>query len=818
MAAFPQEKTATEKLAKFAGNIYTFNRLYPQEKVYLHFDNTAYYLGETIWFKASPVLAENHQPSPFSKVIYVELLSPEGDIVETKKLKAEAGQCHGEFSLKEGLLHAGFYEIRAYTKAMLNFGEETVFSRVFPVFDEAGETGEYRRKMTVRNYRRRIPNQRQEAPQTDKLNLSFFPEGGSLIAGLPCNVAFKATDDKGTGVDIAGKIHHAKHEEIAEFSTLHQGMGLFNLLPDKEKYTATVVYEGKKYTFDLPKALSSGYSMQVQNLNPEIISTLIRKTPDLPDDTAGIAFTCRGKLYAFETFTFDASGEYTLLLPKTAFPSGVIQITLFNARGEVLAERLAFANAGKQPVSGTATVRTSHEPYAPIDIDFEIADSAKNPLETSFSLSVRDAATSTASPYLDNIQTHLLLSSDLKGYIQNPAYYFESDDTKHLLALDLLMLVQGWRRYSWQKMSGTEPFEVKHGIEDRLLIEGSILSLYKRKPLKEINVTMWMTNSEGFSFRGKCMTDEDGKFNFALDDLYGRWDLNLQTQKNGKKTVENILLDRNISPQPKYLSLAEESLPEIPSKEMPEIRPADSSDTLTLEKEIPADASHRSHFLKEVVVTEKNKFKKEDLGRRYADIVYDVVAEIDKIIDSNESYIEDVQDFLLRTNPYFSIIGMDTATATEFYRYKGRPILYQVDNVPVANTVWYDHGSQSIKIPVSEIEKIMISEEMLLTQDYTDIYIYTNKNGRRRNSQKGIRNTYFTGFSRAEEFYSPDYRYIPLPEEKDFRRTLYWNPEVKTDKNGITSVHFYHNAAGREIEIHAEGISKTGIPFVITNY
>ena len=119
-----------ERMEAFFADINDFNRRYPQEKVYLHFDNTAYFLTETIWFKAYVVQASNHVPSRLSGVLYVELLSPEGAVLETKKLPVVDGGCHGEFYL-DSLYLSGYYEVRAYTRYMLNFGPDAVFSRVF---------------------------------------------------------------------------------------------------------------------------------------------------------------------------------------------------------------------------------------------------------------------------------------------------------------------------------------------------------------------------------------------------------------------------------------------------------------------------------------------------------------------------------------------------------------------------------------------------------------------------------------------------------------------------------------------------------------
>ena len=121
-----ENQPASQQLNAFAQHFATFAKEYPQEKAYLHFDNTAYYLGETMWFKVYVVTAGRNGLTQLSKTLYVELLTPEGNILETKKLKIENGQCHGEFQLKDSL-YSGFYEVRAYTRYMLNLEKEYLF-------------------------------------------------------------------------------------------------------------------------------------------------------------------------------------------------------------------------------------------------------------------------------------------------------------------------------------------------------------------------------------------------------------------------------------------------------------------------------------------------------------------------------------------------------------------------------------------------------------------------------------------------------------------------------------------------------------------
>ena len=124
------------RVVSFIEALNIFSRNVPQEKVYLHFDNTSYFQGDNIWFKCYVVTAGQHQLSPLSKTLHVELLNPGGETVDKRILRIENSQCHGDFSLNQLTFYSGFYEVCAYTKYMLNFGEDVIFSRLLPVFDK----------------------------------------------------------------------------------------------------------------------------------------------------------------------------------------------------------------------------------------------------------------------------------------------------------------------------------------------------------------------------------------------------------------------------------------------------------------------------------------------------------------------------------------------------------------------------------------------------------------------------------------------------------------------------------------------------------
>jgi hypothetical protein len=77
---------------------------------------------------------------------------------------------------------------------------------------------------------------------------------------------------------------------------------------------------------------------------------------------------------------------------------------------------------------------------------------------------------------------------------------------------------------------------------------------------------------------------------------------------------------------------------------------------------------------------------------------------------------------------------------------------------------------------------------------------------------KGLRRTTFQGYNTVETFEMNDYDL--LPPESDYRRTLFWEPDVQTDDNGNAHIEFWNNSSCTQILISAEGITSDGRPLV----
>ena len=887
------------KLTPFMLALYGFSNAIPQEKVYLHFDNTSYYQGDDIWFKCYVVTAGLHQLSDLSKTLYVELLNPGGEVVVRRILKIENGQCHGDFTLNQLPFYSGFYEVRAYTKYMLNFGDDVIFSRLLPVFNKPETEGNFEEKEML-NYGRwvggNMPMKRERPEKGKALNVRFFPEGGNPVQGVTSRFAFEATDAFGNPVDVTGTIFNAAKQEIGRFAVAHEGRGVFRYTPatGKGKDFAAVEYDGRKYQFDMPAGLPQGVVMETDNLSyPDSIGVTLRKNSNTPDDMFGIAVMSGGKVQDYCVVLLVEEDETGFRLDKKRLPSGVSQIVLFNRAGEIVCDRLVFIQKNDQRVNiKVKTDKPAYRPYEPVEMEVSMTDGSAMPVATTFSMSVRDGANGVENNH--SVLTELLLMSEIKGYVRNPSWYFEDKndmvETRRATSLlDLLLMVQGWRRYSWNQMAGIEPFELKYQPEQGIETNGSVVGTTIRGrqiPKSGVDVSLlFHQRAENVEAEGSMvehfLTDSLGRFSFVLD-IKGRNDMILAVHEKGKPKNYKIMLERVFNPalrKYRYVDLQVNRVENNPISDDDIESYTENDDSLYLawqDSLTKSGLDEKVISLNEVTVKAKRRTRERDIfqNRSTSIAYYDASSELEKIFDSGDFTGNDIQQFLTITNNNFAIkrneivkeeslygkctiydvdnpflegnmrppLKKKSLTKTDirncyyslqhknvdFLLYKNKMTLFVINYQPV---VWLPHPDKYFKytfINVSAIKSIYINENPAVIAQYIEspniakvnpqelalhlgcvVFIETYPDGEMLgDAGKGNRKTHLEGYSPVKAFYSPDYS--SLPQESDYRRTLYWNPMITTDDTGLAKVSFYNNSNCKNFSISAETITPHG--------
>lgn len=823
-------------IREMVNRINLFNRYLPQEKVYLHFDNTAYFMGEKMWFKAYVLRSDNHHATDVSRVLYVELLDRSGNVVETQKLPIGAmGQADGVFDLRN-VLAGGFYEVRAYTRYMLNWDSSWLFSRVFPIFETPGKEGDYSRPSlgkTAWQVREseKVPTKEKTGisfAKPEDGNIAFFPEGGHLVENLSCRVAFEIRDRQGLPVNGTGELSCGE-ECLCSVSTSQNGRGVFSLVAQPGKIYSLNLKDkrGRLYRQELPVAEKEGCSMRLTRSGKSWCVTL-NTTTSFAQDSLGIVLTAHGALKHVDVVA--GSRSIYLSLPDSAIADGVNRVSVVNGAGQVLADRLFFQYPRTLKDSISVTVKeTSLLPSSPINLSFHA------PPSTIFSLSVRDADTEKNISSLD-CENWLLLAGELHGYVSHPEYYFESDDAEHREAADLLMLVQGWRRYDLSQMMGKKNFKIVHPVEKGLSISGRLKGPQKKAIVSNQNLRFRLYNELGQSLSGNAVTDSLGYYVIEVPPCDGEWNMFVHIPK--KYSIE---IDRNFSPSPRSLSLLELMRPQDATAAMTSFHYSRNTDEV-LEKPAGISMLSRVHMLPTVV--KKKHFWESGIawdniteGKEVSYLYYNIDKERDRLLDKGEE-IPYIYEWLKQKNHAFKGDYRELFDAFNpafwydkdvcDFSYNGNPILWMLDNsprcitngLPFTGTVPLMKSRTIDDMPVTmgEVKAIYITEAPNVWKRYlvgdawakignmATVFVYTHKMFRK--CPKNLRHTFFDGYSPAVEFYSPGYG--ELPSNEDFRRTLYWNPYVRTNKEGYVDLRICNTGTCRQLIISAEAITPDG--------
>ncbi len=908
-------------LEDWALRLETFGTSIPQEEIFVHMDNTSYYLGDTIYYKVYMRLS-NGRPSTLSGMLYAELLNQDGYLVERQKVEMTQGQGYGSFVLADSL-YGGYYELRAYTRWQLNWGEyqhphtsyaetwfynkkmaheyyrdyEKLYSRVFPVYNHPQTPGEYDQVMTTRPLRRYFKTN-ETKPQAA---VAFYPEGGDLVAGAQCRVAYEANDAE-SGKHLVGILSVTDHSGnvVAQSSTEGRGRGSFLLdCKEGEQYRASFTWEGNTQTASLPQVRKDGCAMQA-SVGEQGIHLEIQSRGTASNELLGLTASCHGVMKDFQVL---GSGErLSVEVPADKLETGVIQLTLFNSAGRVYADRLVFVDKGDikaQSISFSGVDNEGYDPYEPIDLG------VSGEANATISLAVRDGRNSTFTFDTGNIMTEMLLSSQIRGFVEQPEYYFESDDEQRRHELDLLLMVQGWRRYSWVEMTTPGAFVVTHPYERTEILMGEV-NVYTpeeeenqfvqanremvkdagmdadagaREALAQVQAANAQSSFSQYDMTEGDDSSEESTARFEADDTHQ----GTTTKTDGTVSSERFYNNEG-SLKREVMVHAEFVQPGVKVNGMAE------GEVSTYNKgtfRIDAPKLYEACFFffaasdttkwkegKEHVWTSSNEdrrgrveypefyVKLSPIFPRFAKpysyyqanlpesrMVNGVRVTVDNAVMLDEVTIGASRNgkrhfdsskpaFVL--DAYQAFNDVCDAGLCPGYFIGGSRFSYDIARNYIGDMNMarsYDLERRYNTKNTSSFISEGVREKYNHITNLDKVYVYTDYSPRNEGNEHFAqgnqptvtvdlrryeddsqrmawrdRRMVLTGFAVCEDFYQPDYTNKPTGEPTDYRRTLYWNPNLRLDENGEAKVHFFNNATQTQLNISAEGMAPSGVP------
>lgn len=644
----------------------------------------------------------------------------------------------------------------------------------------------------------------------DTMDLQFFPESGKIMADTKNTIAFKAVNEFGKPADISGVITDEQGNFICDFSSYHDGMGGFDLeATSNMTYYAQIkqpFVSGKKIA--LPPVYDKGVTFSIKT-NP--LSTSIKLFSTISEPLQLEVANASKTLY---TQKVEVNTRNLTILSK-GFPKGITKFTFYNQNKDILAERLVFMNPEKEINIEIFVNKEIYETREKVQLTIKTTDAANTPIPSNLSVSVVDnKLLSFADDKQDHIESYLFMSSELKGKIHKPIFYFDADEPKAHKALDYVMLTHGWRNY----INNTE-INIANATFKPEQKEIQSVTVVDKNGIP-IPSHLYVFDTKGDKVL-VLNSEKDGKFNFKIDDG-GRYTLLAFADTPQKVKIIANPANRTYYTNPHNRKKNKVNSPSIPKgfmdvKKRIQQKVEQKETTISL-------IGQDNESLEEVVIVGYGTVKKSELTGSITRISQTELSTLpqNNVVTALQGRVAGVQITNAKgvsKDPKIQIRGSRSISGDN------EPLIV-VDGVPVQGGLSH--------LTTDDIHLVTVLKDPSAAAIYgcsgrNGVIIITTKNGKDNFSnwnKKTINNTKFNNYDAinyfhssskptthmVRAFYVPIYESKELPTERtDFRKTIYWNPVVQTNENGEAALEFYNSDEITSFKITAEGIGWNGL-------
>ncbi|HEY4334769.1 MAG TPA: hypothetical protein VGM89_02700 [Puia sp.] len=740
-----------------------------QEKLYVHTDKDLYLAGEICWFKVYAVDAGSHHPLDMSKVVYLEWLDKDNKPVLQAKAGMEKGSGDGNLYLPL-TVRTGSYKLRAYTSWMKNYGADWFFEKTITIINTRKDAG---------------------TPDTavaPRYSVAFFPEGGNLVEDLPVRMAFRVTDQYGTGVTCTGVITEDEQDTLARANPLHFGIGSFSYTPKPGHHYRSIfrLPDGTAFNSLLPVAAKEGTVMTVTAEGKDHWRVDIQST-----NTSGAVYLLAHTRQSVKQALAGnlQGGKASFLLDRDSLGEGVSHLTVFDATRQPIGERLVFRQPSRQLHINVEPDKSSYGTRQKIGLSLSTEGPGQHPVAADCSLSVY---------LLDSLQPvsarhilpYLLLVSDLKGNIESPDYYFNHPEDES--AMDNLMMTHGWRKFRWIDVTRHTAPSFEYPLEyNGAIISGKMTDTRTGAPAQKMVMAYLSVPGTRTQF-SVTRSDDYGHVQFELKDFYGSQELIVQTspmdsiykvdinnpfsEEYAKNLFAPYALPKGLSPVVTDLNIATQVLNRYGGLRLKQFR-------VPIADTVPFFYNPDFSYLLDNYVRFTTM---EEVLREYVTMIY-----------------------VRRRNGHWHLPVFNMSYPTTVF-----------DNDPL---ILLDG------VPIFDIDKLMALDPLKMRKLQTVQHRYflggaSFEGVLNWTSYKGDLAGYildsraivvdYAGLELQREFYSPSYA---TPDDAgshlpDFRNVLYWSPDAATDAKGKKPLSFYSSDVPGKYIVVAEGLAADGTP------
>ncbi|MDQ6478573.1 hypothetical protein [Dyadobacter sp. LHD-138] len=741
-----------------------------QEKLYLHLDRSFYLVGETLWFKAYNLHGGTHRFIDLSKIAYLEVMDKDLNAVAQTKFSLLDGKGNGSLVLPSSVV-SGNYKVRCYTNWMKNFSSDFFFETSISVVNPFVKFDP-------------DPDEKREVIY----DIQFFPEGGHLVRNIESKVGFRGIANDGKGINFKGFLVDQNNDTIVRFEPKKFGIGNFTFKPVAGETYKILIRDEKGIvgTYSLPEIQEQGYVMQVKDLSADQISVLVTASPG-SGSVSLFTHTRQENRYSETKAIVDGKAVFTI--DKNKIGDGITHISIFNNSGNPVCERLYFKRPAKDLMIEGKAGKQTYLTRDKVTMDLSTHSDAGIVALSNLSVSVYLADSIQAEDH-ENINSYLYLSSDLKGTVESPEYYFQRNKDVDA-AVDNLMITHGWRRFKWDDILKNSPKAFPNLPEfDGHFIFGKVFSTVTGAPVKDMETYLAAPDAPARLYFAK--SNNAGEVRFEVKEFFGPKELTIQT---------NLWLDSTyrfevanpFSKQPLQSGLSSFKFDKNLENQL-----------LVRSVNMQTTNAFLPKWYRE------NKYASPDslafFGKPDEKYILDDYTRFPTMEEVMREYVRGVM--VRRRHKEFHFVMMDKLFPQTFF---STDPLILLDGIPIFNT---DKIMAFDPLKVKKIE-LMSARYYLGRSVFTGIVSLSTYRGDLAGFELDPRILVipYEGPQVKREFYAPKYDMQASMQSRipDFRNLLHWAPDVTTDAEGKSQLSFYTSDQPGRYRVVIQGITRNGL-------
>ena len=734
---------------------------YPQEKVYLAFNQSNYLAGETIWLKGFVYI--DHQQTDISTNLSIELLDQNKTVIQRRYIPIINGIAESQIILAD-TLPENIYYIRAYTNWMLNFDEQYQYLQPLLIYNPISKLKLKQKKSTI--------------------EAAAYVEAVNFIANEQNEIAIRIYGDDIIQDHWQGYIIDSLNPniKIISFESLSKNLALLNFTPKENiQYQAIIETASEKIkNIRLPLAKASGISLHVSQ--SDSILTYSGIFSNIPK---GNSYKLKGtinNILVYKAIIKNNDGSFKRSFSTSALPKGIFKLSLFDAADQIVAERLCFLSPKiETDISiDSILINTNARGLNSFQV---AADSGRN-----YFVSVFDELT--PSPFTsNNFISTVWLTNELNRKVEEAPSLFSGNKLLNEKIIDAILITEKLKSFEWKQILNHQYPAITH-IKDNYL-SFKVTAIYKKKVLKNESLTIFVQYPDSTKQVLQAQTNMDGEF--LIDGLIFEDQANISFQPNNKKLNKN---DIQISYQPLHqestfsgpLPTTNYYLGEANVIDRPNAEIMQRLDNIKNEKA----AKEKYHTLEEVVVKAKSKSTTADLDRKYS---------TGKVSGSRETVI----DFINKVQSSTSLNVWDWLVT------KGIINLARID--------FYKFYLDEFPCERFDLEMLSANNIALIKDEgrlqFHSILVYQKKGGDIVKDTTAYHYTKIPGYSKSEAFISPNYadNIASQTWKKDSRNVLYWGNMISSESvKDKAIIKFYNNDSAKKFRVVIMGFTEDGNP------